>query len=132
MTHDYKRHGTTTLFAALNVLDGMVIAQKMQQPPPRKGNSRTSAFASSMAAWPPFMSLESIRQWHKEPSWRASKNPRRLRLIPSASGWRNPRSDDVSPLVRDRASHARPACGRDFRDNGTFCRLATLGPGQRQ
>ena len=25
MTHDYKRHGTTTLFAALNVLDGMVI-----------------------------------------------------------------------------------------------------------
>ena len=22
MTHDYKRHGTTTLFAALNVLDG--------------------------------------------------------------------------------------------------------------
>ena len=22
MTHDYKRHGTTTLFAALNMLDG--------------------------------------------------------------------------------------------------------------
>jgi len=27
MTHDYKRHGTTTLFAALNVLDGKLIAQ---------------------------------------------------------------------------------------------------------
>jgi transposase len=27
MTHDYKRNGTTTLFAALNVLDGHVIAQ---------------------------------------------------------------------------------------------------------
>lgn len=25
MTHDYKRHGTTTLFAALNVLDGTVL-----------------------------------------------------------------------------------------------------------
>src|SRR5664279_4589008 len=25
MTHDYKRHGTTTLFAALNVLTGQVI-----------------------------------------------------------------------------------------------------------
>ena len=25
MTHDYVRHGTTTLFAALNVLDGTVI-----------------------------------------------------------------------------------------------------------
>jgi transposase len=27
MTYDYKRHGTTTLFAALNVLDGQIIAQ---------------------------------------------------------------------------------------------------------
>ena len=26
MTHDYKRHGTTTLFAALNTLDGTVIS----------------------------------------------------------------------------------------------------------
>ena len=31
MTHDYKRHGTTTLFAALNVLDGTVIGRCMQQ-----------------------------------------------------------------------------------------------------
>ena len=27
MTHDYKRNGTTTLFAALNVLDGKVIGE---------------------------------------------------------------------------------------------------------
>jgi hypothetical protein len=25
MTHDYKRHGTTTLFAALNILTGAVV-----------------------------------------------------------------------------------------------------------
>ena len=31
MTHDYKRHGTTTLFAALDVLDGKVIGQRMQR-----------------------------------------------------------------------------------------------------
>jgi transposase len=30
MTHDYKRNGTTTLFAALNVLDGQVIGQRQQ------------------------------------------------------------------------------------------------------
>ena len=29
LTHDYKRNGTTTLFAALNVLDGSVIGQCM-------------------------------------------------------------------------------------------------------
>jgi transposase len=31
MTHDYKRNGATTLFAALNVLDGAVIGRNMQR-----------------------------------------------------------------------------------------------------
>ncbi len=31
MTHDYKRHGTTTLFAAMNVLDGTVIGRNVQR-----------------------------------------------------------------------------------------------------
>ena len=31
MTHDYKRNGTTTLFAALNTLDGTVIGRNMQR-----------------------------------------------------------------------------------------------------
>jgi transposase len=31
MTHDYKRHGTTTLFAALDVLEGRVIGQCMKR-----------------------------------------------------------------------------------------------------
>jgi hypothetical protein len=32
MTHDYTRNGTTTLFAALNVLDGTVHGTCMQKP----------------------------------------------------------------------------------------------------
>src|SRR5260370_14181242 len=31
MTHDYKRHGTTTLFAALNVLEGKIIGRCMHR-----------------------------------------------------------------------------------------------------
>jgi hypothetical protein len=31
LTHDYKRNGTTTLFAALNVLDGTIIGQNRQR-----------------------------------------------------------------------------------------------------
>lgn len=31
MTHDYKRHGTTTLFAALHTLDGSVMATCMER-----------------------------------------------------------------------------------------------------
>ena len=31
MTHDYKRHGVTSLFAALNVLEGKVFGQSMRR-----------------------------------------------------------------------------------------------------
>ena len=31
MTHDYKRNGTTTLFPALDVLEGTVISRCMQR-----------------------------------------------------------------------------------------------------
>ena len=31
MTHDYKRNGTTTLFAALDVLEGKVVGRCMQR-----------------------------------------------------------------------------------------------------
>jgi hypothetical protein len=31
MTHDYERHGTTTLFAALDVLEGTVIGRCMRR-----------------------------------------------------------------------------------------------------
>jgi transposase len=44
MTHDYERHGTTTLFAAMNVLDGTVIGRNMQRIAIR------SSFASSMSS----------------------------------------------------------------------------------
>src|SRR5580698_3833217 len=44
MTHDYERHGTTTLFAAMNVLDATVIGRNMQRHPrlscPHAGPSR--------------------------------------------------------------------------------------------
>jgi hypothetical protein len=31
MTHDYKRHGITTLFAALNILEGKILGRCMQR-----------------------------------------------------------------------------------------------------
>ena len=45
MTHDYERHGTTTLFAAMNVLDGTVIGRNMQ-----RHRHQEFSFASSMSS----------------------------------------------------------------------------------
>jgi hypothetical protein len=38
VTHDYKRHGTTTLFAALNVLDGLSTRKNSPQPAMGRGS----------------------------------------------------------------------------------------------
>lgn len=46
MTHDYKRHGTTTLFAALNVLEGKIIGAACSATVTRR------SFASSMLLRP--------------------------------------------------------------------------------
>jgi transposase len=61
MTHDYKRRGTTTLFAALDVLDGRVIGQCMaRQPdqirdpssgPPTRATSSAGSGAGSRRWW---------------------------------------------------------------------------------
>jgi hypothetical protein len=37
VTHDYKRHGTTTLFAVLNTLDGSVISPACRIPRAAQG-----------------------------------------------------------------------------------------------
>ena len=47
MTHDYKRHGTTTLFAALNVLDGTVIGRCMPSGTGTRSSSGSSASSTS-------------------------------------------------------------------------------------
>jgi hypothetical protein len=44
MTHDYKRNGTTTLFAALNVLDGTVLGRCMDK-------HRHQEFINSSMRW---------------------------------------------------------------------------------
>ena len=49
MTHDYKRYGTTTLFAALNTLDGTVIGDMMSVS--FATSARTAFAVGSSAAW---------------------------------------------------------------------------------
>ena len=50
MTYDYKRHGTTTLFAALNILDGTVIGRNMQRIATRS-SSASSIRSRSRSLW---------------------------------------------------------------------------------
>jgi putative transposase len=92
VTHDYERHGTTTLFAALNVLDGSVLAQCK----PRHRHQEFLAFLRHIEAnVPTKLDIHLIVDnyaTHKHPKVRAwlARRPRwRLHFTPTYASWLN-------------------------------------------
>jgi transposase len=92
MTHDYVRHGTTTLFAALNVLEGTVIGECFS----RHRHKEFLKFLRQVdRQTPPGLDLHLIVDnyaTHKHPSVTAwiEKHPRfHLHFIPTSSSWLN-------------------------------------------
>ncbi len=91
-THDYKRNGTTTLFAALSMLDGKVIGDCM----PRHRHQEFIRFLNKIdAETPAGLGLHLIVDnygTHKHPrvkSW-LRRHPRfHLHFIPTSSSWLN-------------------------------------------
>jgi len=92
MTHDYKRNGTTTLFAALSMLDGKVIGECM----PRHRHQEFIRFLNKIdVETPSGLDLHIIADnyaTHKHPrvkSW-LKRHPRfHLHFIPTSSSWVN-------------------------------------------
>ena len=92
MTHDYKRNGTTTLFAALSMLDGKVIGDCM----PRHRHQEFIRFLNRIdGETPAGLDLHLIVDnygTHKHPrvkSW-LRRHPRfHLHFIPTSSSWLN-------------------------------------------
>jgi transposase len=92
MTHDYKRNGTTTLFAALSMLDGTVIGDCM----PRHRHQEFIRFLKKIDRdTPSDLDLHLIVDnygTHKHPhvkSW-IRRHPRvHLHFIPTSSSWLN-------------------------------------------
>jgi transposase len=92
MTHDYKRNGTTTLFAALSMLDGTVIGQCL----PRHRHQEFLKFLRTLdREFPPGLELHLILdnyRTHKHDNVNAwlAKHPRfHLHFIPTSSSWAN-------------------------------------------
>jgi transposase len=92
MTHDYVRHGTTTLFAALNVIDGTLIGQCQD----RHRHQEWLKFLQLIdAQTPPDRDLHLIldnyatHQHAKVKKWLA-KHPRfHLHFTPTSASWLN-------------------------------------------
>jgi len=92
MTHDYKRHGTTTLFAALNVLDGTVIGRNMQRHRHQEFIRFLNAVEAQVPAGKVVHAILDNYATHKHPKVRAwlDRHPRwTFHFVPTSCSWLN-------------------------------------------
>ena len=91
-THDYERHGTTTLFAALNVLKGTVIAECQPKHRHQEFLRFLDRIDKSVA---PGLEVHMVLDnygTHKHPEvkkWLAQRPRYRLHFTPTSSSWLN-------------------------------------------
>jgi transposase len=92
ITHDYKRHGTTTLFAALNLLDGRVIGQCM----PKHRQAEFLKFLKKIdKETPEGMDLHLIvdnygsHKTAKVKKWLSNHSRFHLHFTPTSASWMN-------------------------------------------
>ncbi len=108
MTHDYKRHGTTTLFASLNVLDGTVIGQNMT----RHRHQEFIRFLNRIERDIPagkiihvILDNYAAHKHAKVRSWLA-RHPRwTFHFTPTSSSWLNAVEGFFAKLTRRRLKH---------------------------
>jgi transposase len=105
MTHDYKRHGTTTLFAALNILDGTVIGRNMQ----RHRHQEFICFLNTIEAQVPvgkvIHAVVDNYATHKHPKVRQwlARHPRwTFHFTPTSASWLNAVEGFFAKLTRQR------------------------------
>ena len=104
-THHYKRHGTTTLFAALNVLDGCVIGRCMQRHRHQEFIRFLNAVEAEVPAGKLVHAVVDNYATHKHPKvldWLA-RHPRwTFHFTPTSASWLNAVEGFFAKLTRRR------------------------------
>ena len=108
MTHDYKRNGTTTLFAALNTLTGEVTGQNMQRHRHQEFIRFLNRIERQVPAGKVIHAILDNYAAHKTPEVRAwlSRHPRwTFHFIPTSSSWLNAVEGFFAKLTRRRLKY---------------------------
>src|SRR5215208_2500414 len=104
-THDYERHGTTTLFAALNVLDGTVLGRCMQRHRHQEFIRFLNAVEAVIPAGKLVHAVLDNYGTHKHPrvlAW-LGRHPRwTFHFTPTSGSWLNAVETFFSALTRRR------------------------------
>jgi len=108
MTHDYKRNGTTTLFAALNVLTGEVFGRNMQRHRHQEFIRFLNALEREIPAGKVVHVILDNYAAHKHAKVRAwlARHPRwTFHFTPTSSSWLNAVEGFFAKLTRRRLKH---------------------------
>jgi len=108
LTHDYKRHGTTTLFAALSVLDGKVIGQNIQRHRHQDFIRFLNAIERAIPAGKVIHAVLDNYAAHKHAKVRAwlARHPRWVfHFTPTSCSWLNAVEGFFAKLTRRRLKH---------------------------
>lgn len=92
MTHDYKRHGTTTLFAALNTLDGTIIGSNMKRHRHQEFIRFLNTIESRVPARKKIHAILDNYATHKHPKvlkWLAQHPRWTFHFTPKSASWLN-------------------------------------------
>ena len=105
MTHDYKRHGTTTLFAALNTLDGVVHGRCMQHHTHQEFIRFLNTVERAVPAGKLVHAILDNYATHKHPKVKAwlARHPRWVfHFTPTSGSWLNAVESFFSKMTRQR------------------------------
>jgi transposase len=103
MTHDYKRNGVTTLFAALNILDGTVIGRCMKQHRHQEFIRFLNAVERAVPAGKVIHAIADNYATHKHPNvlrWLADHPRWTCHFTPTSVSWLNAVEGFFSTITR--------------------------------
>ena len=103
MTHDYKRNGVTTLFAALNILDGTVIGRCMKQHRHQEFIRFLNAVERAVPAGKVIHAIADNYATHKHPNvlrWLADHPRWTCHFTPTSASWLNAVEGFFSTITR--------------------------------
>ena len=103
MTHDYKRNGTTTLFAALNILDGTVIGRCMRRHRHQEFIRFLNAVERAVPAGKVIHAIVDNYAAHKQPNvlkWLADHPRWTFHFTPTSASWLNAVEGFFSAITR--------------------------------
>jgi transposase len=105
ITHDYKRHGTTTLFAALNTLDGTVVGRCMPRHTHKEFVTFLKAVERAVPAGKVIHAIVDNYATHKHPKvleWLADHPRWVFHFTPKSASWINAVEGFFSAITRRR------------------------------